>query len=342
MADPRFFLNRGPLRLEEVCHHLGIPLPANALNNALIADVAPLESAGPAHIVFCVNKKSAQTLALSLAGFAIVSAALEVAARDDLIVLRVSEPAAAFAALTRVFYPEHEVVRWDNEPISSTAKIEEGAQIAPGAVVGPQAEIGECTNIGPNAVIGPGVMIGRKCTIGANVTITHSYIGDNVVVLPGAQIGQGGFGFASSASGHAKIPQLGRVIVQDSVEIGACTTIDRGALGDTVVGEGTKIDNLVQIGHNCRIGRHCIIVAQVGMSGSCELGDFVIVGGQAGLADHVEIGDGARLAARSAVVPGKLPGGADYGGAPAIPVKEWRRQMAAFALLGRRQKRDES
>ncbi|MFL5237171.1 MAG: UDP-3-O-(3-hydroxymyristoyl)glucosamine N-acyltransferase, partial [Rhizomicrobium sp.] len=254
MADPRFFLNRGPLRLGEVCVHLRIPVPAGAPDNAVIADVAPLESAGPAHVVFCVNKKSAQTLALSLAGFAIVSAALEVAARDDLIVLRVSEPAAAFAALTRVFYPDHEGLRWDDEPISSTAKIGEGAQIAPGAVVGPQAQIGECTNIGPNAVIGPGVMIGRKCMIGANVTITHSYIGDNVVVLPGAQIGQGGFGFASSASGHAKIPQLGRVIVQDSVEIGACTTIDRGALGDTVVGEGTKIDNLVQIGHNCRIG----------------------------------------------------------------------------------------
>jgi UDP-3-O-[3-hydroxymyristoyl] glucosamine N-acyltransferase len=209
-------------------------------------------------------------------------------------------------------------------------------------VIGPQVEVGEGTKIGPNAVIGPGVMIGRHCMIGANVTITHSYLGDKVVVLPGAQIGQGGFGFASSASGHAKVPQLGRVILQDRVEVGACTTIDRGALGDTVIGEGTKIDNLVQIGHNCRIGRHCIIVGQVGMSGSCELGDFVVLGGQVGLADHVQIGDGARLAARSAVAPGYLAGGADYGGAPAIPVKQWRRQMAAFALLGRRRKRDAS
>jgi UDP-3-O-[3-hydroxymyristoyl] glucosamine N-acyltransferase len=342
LADSRFFLNRGPLRLGEVCRHLGIPAPAGAPDNTLIADVASLESAGPAHLVFCADKKSAQALARSSAGFAIISPTLEIAARDGLIVLPAFEPAPAFAALARIFYPEHEARLWDDEPISNTSRIGEGAQIAPGAVIGPQVEIGEHTHIGPNAVIGPGVMIGRKCMIGANVTITHSYIGDDVVVLPGAQIGQGGFGFASSASGHAKVPQLGRVIVQDCVEIGACTTIDRGALGDTVVGEGTKIDNLVQIGHNCRIGRRCIIVAQVGISGSCELGDFVVLGGQAGLADHVEIGDGARVAARSAVVPGKLPGGADYGGAPAIPVKEWRRQMAAFALLGRRKTRDES
>jgi len=342
LADPRFFLNRGPFKLEDVCVHLGIPVPTGAPSGALIADVASIESAGPAHLVFCADKKSAQGLARSSAGFAVVSPRLEVVPRDGLIGLPVSEPATAFAALARIFYPENEALLWDDEPISNTARMGEGAQIAPGAVIGPQVEIGERTYIGPNAVIGPGVMIGRKCMIGANVTITHSYIGDNVVVLPGAQIGQGGFGFSSSASGHAKIPQLGRVILQDCVEIGACTTIDRGALGDTVVGEGTKVDNLVQIGHNCRIGRHCIIVAQVGISGSCELGDFVVLGGQVGLADHVEIGDGARLTARSAVAPGKLPGGADYGGAPAIPVKQWRRQMAAFALLGRRQKRDGS
>jgi UDP-3-O-[3-hydroxymyristoyl] glucosamine N-acyltransferase len=160
------------------------------------------------------------------------------------------------------------------------------------------------------------------------------------VILPGAQIGQPGFGFASAASGHTKIPQLGRVIIQDRVEIGAATTIDRGALGDTVVGEGTKIDNLVQIGHNTRIGRHCIIVAQSGISGSCELGDFVVLGGQVGLADHVKIGDGARLAARCAAVPGELPGGQDYGGVPARPIKQWARELVAISQLARRRRQD--
>jgi UDP-3-O-[3-hydroxymyristoyl] glucosamine N-acyltransferase len=161
-----------------------------------------------------------------------------------------------------------------------------------------------------------------------------SYVGDDVSSSPGRRSGSRDLGLPR-ASGHTKIPQLGRVIVQDRVEIGAATTIDRGALGDTVVGEGTKIDNLVQIGHNTRIGRHCIIVAQSGISGSCELGDFVVLGGQAGVADHVKIGDGARLAARCAAVPGELPGGQDYGGVPARPMKQWARELVAISQLAK-------
>jgi UDP-3-O-[3-hydroxymyristoyl] glucosamine N-acyltransferase len=189
-------------------------------------------------------------------------------------------------------------------------------------------------------VIGRGVTIGRNCEIGSHVGIGFAHLGDGVTVLPGAQIGQSGFGFASSARGHEKIPQLGRVIIQDCVEIGASTTIDRGALGDTVIGEGTKIDNLVQIGHNNRIGRHCVVVAQVGISGSCELGNFVVLGGQVGISDHTRIGDHARLAARSGTLPGEYPGHTDYGGAPLRPVKEWRREVAAVALLAKRRKQD--
>jgi UDP-3-O-[3-hydroxymyristoyl] glucosamine N-acyltransferase len=254
-------------------------------------------------------------------------------------VLTSAQPLAVFAVAAQMLYPGHGRLDWSDEPVGRNARIGEGVMLGPGVKIGPNAEIGDGTRIGPNAVVGEGVMIGRNCDIGPNVTITHSYFGDDVIVLPGAQIGQAGFGFVSGASGHTKVPQLGRVIVQDRVEIGACTTIDRGALADTVIGEGTKIDNLVQIGHNCVIGRHCIIVGQVGMSGSCELGDFVVLGGQVGLADHAKIGDGARLAARSAMAPGELPGGQDYGGAPAIPMREWRRQMAAYAMLGRRRKR---
>ena len=204
----------------------------------------------------------------------------------------------AFAAVARLFYPDSNPV-WRAGGRSSTsdpaAKIGRDVSLAPGAVVGKGAEIGDGTRLGANAVIGRGVAIGRNCEIGSNTTISHALIGDDVVVLSGAQIGNPGFGFASSAAGHTKIPQLGRIILQDRVEIGACTTIDRAALGDTVIGEGTKIDNLVQIGHNTRIGRHGVIVSQVGISGSCELGDFVVLGGQVGVADHVSIGDGARL-----------------------------------------------
>ncbi len=155
-----------------------------------------------------------------------------------------------------------------------------------------------------------------------------------------SQIGQPGFGFASGATGHARVPQLGRVIIQDDVEIGAGSTVDRGALGDTVIGEGTKIDNLVQIGHNTRLGRHCIMVAQSGLAGSCELGDFVIIGGQVGVADHVRLGDGARVASKSGVQPGDYPGGTEYGGYPVRLAKDWRREVAALVLLARRRKQD--
>jgi len=224
--------------------------------------------------------------------------------------------------------------------VDPSAKIGDGVRLSPGVVIGPNVEIGERTILGPNVVIGRGVAIGRDCEVGSNVSITHAYIGDGVVILPGAQIGQPGFGFASGASGHVKIPQIGRVLVQDRVEIGACATIDRGAIGDTVIGEGTKIDNLVQIGHNTHIGRHCVIVSQVGISGSCSIGDFVVIGGQAGIADHVTIGDGARLAARTGVFPGELKGGQDYGGVPARPVKEWLRDMVVLTKLSKAKKRD--
>jgi UDP-3-O-[3-hydroxymyristoyl] glucosamine N-acyltransferase len=238
-----------------------------------------------------------------------------------------------------MFYPESGLAVWrQDRAIDATAKIGADVNLAPGAVIGPHVEIGDRTSVGPNAVIGRGVAIGRGCEIGANVTITHAYLGDNVVVLSGAQLGNPGFGFASSKSGHIKIPQIGRVIIQDRVEIGAGTTIDRAALGDTVIGEGTKIDNLVQIGHNTRIGRHTVIVSQVGISGSCELGDFVVLGGQVGIGDHTRIGDGARLAGRTGVM-GDLEGGQDYAGIPAKPLKEWAREIVAVSNLAKRKKK---
>jgi UDP-3-O-[3-hydroxymyristoyl] glucosamine N-acyltransferase len=342
VADPRFYVNRGPVTLADVCARLGIDFPAVALASSNIVDVATLDSAGPDHLVFCAGAVALKELARSRAGYCAIEIGAEAFTPENMVLLRCGAPNAAFAVVAAMLYPEHGLARWSQaETIAATAVIGEQVSIAPGAVIGACAEIGDGTRVGPNAVIGPGVMIGRDCEIGGNVTITHSYIGDQVLILPGAQIGQPGFGFASGKTGHEKIPQLGRVIVQDRVEVGACTTIDRGALGDTLIGEGTKIDNLVQIGHNCRIGRHCMIVGQVGIAGSCELGDFVVLGGQVAVADHAKIGDGARLAGRSAVVPGsEFPGGQDYCGVPAIPVREWRRQMAAVAMLGRRRQRE--
>ncbi len=340
MADPRFYDNQGPFTLEKLCAKSSVRVPEGVDGARLVGDVASIEHAGPTHLAYSVGKAGGRALRASRAGCCFVDSSTDCEGLSYTIAIPCPSPALSFALAAQMFYPDSGLLQsWFGSPIDSTAKIADGVHLSPGVMVGPGAEIGEGTRIGANTVVGRGVAIGRNCEIGSNVSIACALIGDGVVILPGAQIGQPGFGFASGRHGHVKIPQLGRVIVQDGVEIGACTTIDRGALGDTVIGEGTKIDNQVQIGHNCRIGRHCVIVAQVGISGSCELGDFVVLGGQVGLADHVKIGDGARLAARSAMAPGELPGGQDYGGAPARPIQQWRRELATIAMLSRRPKR---
>jgi UDP-3-O-[3-hydroxymyristoyl] glucosamine N-acyltransferase len=340
MADPRFYDNRGPFTLAEICAHVGAALPDNADGAARIDDVASLSGASRTHLSFYSG--AAADVLVTQAGYCLVpeqpNKSTQVPAHT--VAVPCKSVLHAFAAAAGLFYPEASLdIRTQRELIDPSAALGEGVVLGPGVVIGPHAEIGEGTRIGAYSVVGRGVTIGRGCEIGSHVTVTHACLGDQVLILPGAQIGQTGFGFANSAQGHTKIPQLGRVIVQDKVEIGACVTIDRGALGDTVVGEGTKIDNLVQIGHNVHIGRHCIIVAQVGISGSTRLGDFVVLGGQVGLADHVRIGDGARLAARTGVFAGvELEGGHDYGGLPAKLAKTWLREAVALSALAKKPK----
>jgi UDP-3-O-[3-hydroxymyristoyl] glucosamine N-acyltransferase len=216
--------------------------------------------------------------------------------------------------------------------VHPTARLESGVTIDPGAVIGPRAEIGTGTVIGAGTVVGPNVHIGRDCAIAPNVSIIHALIGDRVIIHPGCRIGQDGFGYLMGAAGHLKVPQIGRVIIQDDVEIGANTTIDRGAMSDTVIGEGTKIDNLVQIAHNVLIGRHCVLASQTGISGSAVIGDNVMMGGQVGIADHVTIGAGAALGAKAGVMH-DVPAGARWVGAPAKPVKQFFREIAALERL---------
>ena len=219
--------------------------------------------------------------------------------------------------------------------VHPTARLEAGVTVDPLAVIGPHAEVGAGTLIGVRTVIGPDVCIGRDCSIGPDATILHALIGDRVIIHPGVRIGQDGFGYLPSPLGHLKIPQTRRVIVQDDVEIGANTTIDRGATRDTVIGEGTKIDNLVQIGHNCSIGRHCLIVSHVGISGSVDVGDFVVLTGQVGIADHVTIGAGAVLGGRAGVMS-NVPAGARWAGTPAEPATDWKRGVVLLRRLARR------
>jgi UDP-3-O-[3-hydroxymyristoyl] glucosamine N-acyltransferase len=349
MADPRFFQNLGPFTLTQVCKKTGIPVPAGAGGSREFHDLADLAGSDGRHLSFFSGSFAARdAFATSRAGACLVGEkGNRPAAPEGMIVLQVQSVSHALAAVAAMFYPEYSQPLWpqDAPAISPLALIGGSVTLAPGVVVGAGAEIGAGTRIGPGSAIGPGVAIGRNCEIGAHVCISHSYIGDRVIILPGAQLGQPGFGFASSAAGHVKIPQLGRVIIQDDVEIGSCTTIDRGSLRDTVIGEGTKLDNLIMIGHNCQIGRHCVIAGQAGIAGSCMVGDYVVMGGQVGLGDHCQIGSHARLAARSAVASGVvLEGGIDYGGAPAKPVREWAREIHALARLGmqRRQVRNDS
>jgi UDP-3-O-[3-hydroxymyristoyl] glucosamine N-acyltransferase len=341
MADPRFYDNRGPFTLSDICKASSVAVPDGGDAGARIDDVASLTGGGPSQLSFFTGGggEGGRQFAATKAGYCFAPASENPPSASSCTVIRCGSVQHAFAATAQLFYPQSTLAAWDQKTaIDPSAKIGKGVTLAPGVVIGPNVEIGDNTHIGPNTVIARGVAIGRDCEIGSNVGISHAYLGDGVLILPGAQIGQPGFGFASSGNGHVKIPQLGRVILQDRVEIGSCTAIDRAALGDTVVGEGTKIDNLVQIGHNTRIGRHTVIVGHVGISGSCELGDFVVVGGQVGIADHVRVGDGARLAARSGVV-GYLPGGQDYGGMPAKPMRDWVRELAAVSMLAKRGKK---
>ena len=347
MADPRFFQNLGPFTLAQICEKAGIALPAGADGAQQVLDLADLAGAGPSHLTFFSGASNLrEAFMASQAGVCLVPpvSAIKSGKRPDappgMMVLESAAVARAFARLAAMFYPNHSQPRWQqSEAISPEARIGADVQIAPGVVIGPLAEIGDATRLGPGAVIGPGVAIGRDCEIGAGVTISHAYIGDRVIILPGAHIGQPGFGFTTTGDDYLKIPQLGRVIVQDDVEIGAATTIDRGALRDTVIGEGTKLDNLVMIAHNCQIGRHCVVAGQTGLAGSVVLEDGVVLAGQVGLGDHTRVGAGARMGARSGTGSAFfLEGGVDYGGAPAKPVREWAREIHALARLAKPRK----
>lgn len=338
MADPRFYDNRGPVALAELCAKVGVALPPGADGGAQVSDVEALDQAGPSQLSFFAGRAKKDFLATK-AGWCLVGEKTPAEAPADTVLLPCKSVMHAFAAAARLFYLEHGLdIQAQEKAVHPTAKLGEGVVLAPGVVIGPHAEIGERSRIGANCVIGRGVTIGRDSEIGAGAWIDNSHLGDEVVIFPGARIGSPGFGFASGPSGHHNVPQLGRVIVQDRVEVGANSTIDRGALGDTVIGEGTKIDNLAHIGHNCMIGRHCVIAGQAGLSGSVTLGDFVILGGQVGIADHVTIGDRARFAGRAGVIH-DLAGGLDYGGIPARPAKEWLREIVLLKKLARVRKR---
>ncbi len=342
MADPRFFRRAGPFTLGDLAQRCGATLSDPSSANRKIADVAPLASAGGEELSFLDNRKYLSALANSAAGACILAPDLSERAPAGMALLLSSTPYKSYALAAQAFYPEDrgkaEIA--DSAVIDDTARIGEGCAVGAGAVIGPRAEIGAGCRVGPNAVIGEAVVVGADTMIGANASLSHCMIGARVVIYPGVRIGQPGFGFAIDPAGHVKVPQLGRVIVEDDVEIGANATVDRGAGPDTVIGAGAMIDNLVQIGHNVRIGRGCVIAAQVGMSGSTELGEMVVMGGQGGLAGHLKIGAGAQIAAQSGVIRDLAPGERVMG-TPARPLRRFFREIAILERLAGKNKRSE-
>jgi UDP-3-O-[3-hydroxymyristoyl] glucosamine N-acyltransferase len=341
MEHPGFFERAGPFSLDVIARHVGAELPASADPSRMIDDVRPLSEAGSADLSFIDNRKYLDALATTRAGACLAAPVLAERVPVHTATLITKAPYRGFALSLQLFYPDAMTpkaagfgIEENVGPIHPSARLEPGVIVEPGAVIGREAAIGAGSRISAGAVIGYRCHVGRNCWIGPGVTVTHALLGNGVIIHAGVRIGQDGYGFAMGREGHLKVPQIGRVIIQDNVEIGANSTIDRGALKDTIIGEGTKIDNLVQIAHNVIIGRHCLIVAQVGIAGSAELGDFVVMGGQSGVVGHIKVGSGAQIAGMSHPKD-DVPPGARMAGTPARPLRQFVREMAALERLAR-------
>ncbi len=294
-----------------------------------IEGLAAIDDAGPQDVGFVGHARHAAALTRSRAGAVIISPALRGSVPPGMAAIVVADPVAGWADVAMLFHPAPAL----EAGVHPTAVVLDGATVSPEAEVGPHAVVGRravigagCV-IGAGAVIGAGVVLGAGCRIGAHVSISHAVLGARVYVYPGARIGQEGFGFSITKAGFRTTPQLAGVEIGDDVEVGANTTIDRGSLRNTVIGAGTRLDNLVQVAHGVRIGRHCAVAAQVGFAGSAEIGDFVVIGGQAGVAEHMRIGDGARVGAQSGVMSA-IEAGAVVVSSPARPVRQVFREIA--------------
>ncbi len=341
MEHPGFFERAGPIPLRVLAEATGAELVGDIGPDVEITDMRPLDAATEGHLSFLDNTRYLPLLAKTRASACLVAPKFAAKVPEQTARLVTPDPYRGFATVLALFYPDALKPKAAPDHAGSSghvhpsAILEPGVTVEAGAVIGPEARIGAGTTIAAGTVIGYRVHVGRDCYIGPNATLTHTLVGNRVTIHAGVAIGQDGFGFALGPAGHLKVPQIGRVIIQDDVEIGANSTIDRGALRDTIVGEGTKIDNLVQIGHNVVIGRHCIIVSQTGISGSSELGDFVALGGQVGVVGHVKIGAGAQIAG-SSNVRGHVPPGARWGGTPAKPIRLWFRELTVLRQLAER------
>lgn len=337
MADPRFFKREGPYRLGALADGIGATVSDDQYADMELFDVGPLDTAEAGTLSFLDNQKYLAAFENSAATACILASKYADRAPTGMALLLSDEPYKAYARAAAMFYPtsKPEAGIAPTAFVSATAVVGEGCRIDPGAFVGDRVRLGRHCHVAANAVIDEAVTIGNETVVGANASLSHCDVGARVLIHPGVRLGQRGFGFAIDPKGHVMVPQLGRVIVGDDVEIGANTTIDRGAGPDTVIGAGTMIDNLVQIGHNVQVGRGCIIIAQVGIAGSTVLEDFAVVAAQAGIAGHLRIGSGAQIGAQSGIMR-DVEAGARMLGSPGLPARQFFRQLAVIERISKK------
>ncbi|MDF1720441.1 MAG: UDP-3-O-(3-hydroxymyristoyl)glucosamine N-acyltransferase [Minwuia sp.] len=335
MPDSRFHPRQGPFALGELAQQTGLFEVPDGIDPALsVQDALPLEQAGKGCLSFLDNRKYLPALETTSAEFCVISPDLADRVPEGTVALPTPHPYLAFAMISQALYPGTAPV----SQVHATAVVGDdvvlGADLDIGAhvVIGARAEIGDGAVLGPNVSVGPGVVIGAGCRIDANASLETCILGQRVHVQSGARIGPGGFGFAPHPQRHVAVPQVGRVLIGNDCHIGANVCVARGSGHDTVIGNNVWIDNLVQIAHNVKIGDGSIIVAQVGIAGSSKLGQFVQVGGQAGVSGHVKVGNGVKIGALSGVMNDQ-PDGAVVLGQPAIPVRDFWRQLAAIRRL---------
>ncbi|MGM0421781.1 MAG: UDP-3-O-(3-hydroxymyristoyl)glucosamine N-acyltransferase [Pseudomonadota bacterium] len=332
MIDTRFFHKAvDTLTLREICDLSGAELDNPDKGDVSVSSLAPLDLAGADDVSFLDNKKYIDDFQTTKARACFVRDSFAKNAPEDVICLISDNPYKAYALTAQAFFPltgETSGIS-DDAVIDRTAEIGKNVTIESGAVIKNQVKIGDNSFIGANTVVEKSVEIGQNCQVGPLCCLSHCLIGNSVTLAAGVKIGQPGFGFAISKTGFVSVPQLGRVIIEDMVDIGANTTIDRGAIKDTIVRQGTRIDNLVQLGHNVETGEMCVLVSQAGVAGSTKLGDFVMIGGQVGIAGHLKVASGVKIGAQAGVMRDiDLPG--EYLGSPAMTSKQFMRQVATL------------